>query len=138
MIDHFTLPVSDIDRSKSFYMGALAPLGLTLKADHALDPDGGACGFGSEAEMAGVPGEHGVRFWIVEAERRSAAASPAGQHVAFRAPSRLAVDAFHAIAVASGGKDNGAPGLRPQYHESYYAAFVLDPDGRRLEAVCHR
>ena len=64
--------------------------------------------------------------------------TPDGQHIAFRAPDRAAVDAFYAAALAAGGRDNGPPGLRPNYHPDYYAAFVLDPDGHRLEAVCHR
>ena len=78
-------------------------------------------------------------FWIGAARVPGAApVSPDGQHIAFRAGNRAAVDAFYREALAAGGTDNGAPGLRPHYHPSYYAAFVLDPDGHRLEAVCHR
>ncbi len=131
MIDHFTLPVSNLEKSKAFYLGALAPLGLSLKADYSPE----ACGFASEAEMAGIPGEHGIGFWIVTSPKKIVI--PSGQHLAFRAPSRLAVDAFHMIGLSSGGTDNGPPGVREKYHPSYYAAFVIDPDGHKLEAVYH-
>lgn len=77
-------------------------------------------------------------FWIGASRTpRPAPVTPDGQHVAFRAPDRASVAAFHAAALAAGGRDNGPPGLRPHYHPHYFAAFVLDPDGHRLEAVCH-
>jgi catechol 2,3-dioxygenase-like lactoylglutathione lyase family enzyme len=119
MIDHVSLRVSDAARSKRFYGGALAPLGYTLLADY-----GDAAGFG----VAPKPD-----FWVGQG---SAAGGPT--HVCFAATSRAQVDAFHKAALAAGGRDNGAPGLRANYHPTYYGAFVLDPDGNNVEAVCHR
>jgi len=117
MIDHTGLYVSSIAKSKAFYAAALAPLGYTL----LMEFDGDA-GFG----VAPKPD-----FWIGQGEVGT------HTHVAFRAESRRQVDDFYSAAISSGGKDNGAPGLRPQYHENYYGAFVLDPDGHNIEAVCH-
>ena len=132
MIDHLSLPVSDYARSRAFYDKALGALGYKLAMEVTDSPEFVGAGYGDS--NAPEPA-----FWIGAArERGPAPATPYGQHVAFRAPSRAAVDAFHREALAAGGKDNGAPGLRPQYHADYYAAFVLDPDGHRLEAVCHR
>ena len=119
MIDHVTLNVRDYDASKRFYLDALKPLGYEL----VLEFDNG-CGIGA----GGKPD-----VWLAQ---RGDASTPV--HVALVAQDRKAVDAFHAAAVAAGGKDNGAPGLRPHYHESYYAAFAHDPDGNNLEAVCHK
>ena len=120
MFDHIGLTVSDLERSRAFYKHALAPLGITELATY----DGGA-GFGREHPT----------FWI----GRGKAAQPQPRtHVAFAAVTRLEVDAFHRAAIAAGGQDNGPPGLRPQYHPDYYGAFVLDPDGHNVEAVCHR
>jgi catechol 2,3-dioxygenase-like lactoylglutathione lyase family enzyme len=115
MIDHVTVNVSDFERAKRFYTQALEPLGYAV--DMELP---GAVGFASS--------EGTTEFWI--------GSNP--PHVAFSAPDRAAVDAFHEAALAAGGTDNGAPGLRPHYHESYYAAYVRDPDGNHIEAVCHR
>lgn len=118
MIDHISLLVSNLDASKRFYEAALAPLGYAVLMQFP-----GVVGLGVAPE---------ADFWLGER-------SPAdgGRHVAFRARSRAEVDAFHAAALAAGAKDNGAPGLRPQYHANYYGAFVLDPDGNNIEAVCH-
>lgn len=134
MLDHISLRVADYDRSKQFYVAALAPLGLTL----AMESASGA-GFRRDV----IP-----EFWIKQGDPRSAGATtplpdPAGcggpfVHVAFASADRATVDAFHRAALAAGARDNGAPGLRPQYHANYYGAFVLDPDGYNIEAVCHR
>ena len=118
MLDHVGIPVTELGRSKRFYEGALSPLGYGLFMEHADL----AAGFG----RAGKPD-----FWISRG-----GAGPA-VHVAFTSPDRATVDAFHAAAVAAGGRDNGRPGLRPEYHPTYYGAFVLDPDGHNIEAVCH-
>jgi catechol 2,3-dioxygenase-like lactoylglutathione lyase family enzyme len=117
VLDHVSLPVRDLAASRRFYESALAPLGIGVMLEY---PE--AIGFGSR----GMP-----YFWI------AARAPAAGVHVALTAPDRPTVDAFHAAAVAAGGRDNGAPGLRAHYHPSYYGAFVLDPDGHNIEAVCH-
>ena len=118
MLDHVGLNVSDIGASRALYLAALAPLGIGV----VMEVPGGV-GFGSEGKPF---------FWIAA---RPPVSSPA--HVAFAAPDRATVDAFHAAALAAGGTDNGAPGLRPHYHPGYYGAFVLDPDGNNVEAVCH-
>jgi catechol 2,3-dioxygenase-like lactoylglutathione lyase family enzyme len=126
MIDHIGFPVSDYGRSKAFYERALAPLGYTIvmevSSEHT-ESGAPAAGFGA----GGKPD-----FWIGGEGR---VGNPV--HVAMLAKDRAAVDAFHKAALAAGGKDNGAPGLRPHYHPNYYAAFVLDPDGHNIEAVCH-
>lgn len=116
-IDHVTLNVSDYDRSKRFYEQALAPLGYSL-----LNEYGAAAGFG-------VPGK--PDFWVA---RRG---EPTITHVALLADDRPMVDAFHHAALAAGGMDNGAPGVRRHYHDHYYGAYVIDPDGNNVEAVCH-
>jgi len=132
MIDHFSLPVSDLRKSKPFYEAVLGALGyLSLQAQVF---DGySAFGFGDDPD--GEP-----PFWIGGPAQASPdkAVTPEGQHIAFAARSRAMVDAFHAAGLALGGTDNGPPGLRPQYHADYYAAFLRDPDGHRIEAVCHR
>jgi catechol 2,3-dioxygenase-like lactoylglutathione lyase family enzyme len=120
MLDHVGFGVSDYERSKAFYEKALAPLGLTV----LMEPMAQAAGFGE----AGKP-----FFWI---ETRGPTAQ--GVHVAFAAESRETVDAFHAAALEAGGIDNGAPGVREIYHPHYYGAYVLDPDGNNVEAVCHK
>jgi catechol 2,3-dioxygenase-like lactoylglutathione lyase family enzyme len=117
MIDHISVLVTDLERSVAFYTKALAPLGYTL----IMKFDGGA-GFGVEGQpdfgiFAGKPSDK--------------------LHVAFRAAGRGVVRAFHEAATAAGGTDNGAPGVREAYHANYYAAFVRDPDGHNVEAVCH-
>ena len=127
MIDHVGFKVSDYPTSKAFYERALAPLGygLVMEVTPAMT--------GTEAYHAGF-GSHGKPdFWIAT----DAAATGRGLHVALVANSRADVDAFHAAAMAAGGRDNGPPGLRPHYHRHYYGAFVLDPDGHNIEAVCH-
>ena len=119
MIDHAGFGVSDYARSKAFYERALAPLGITL----IMEVMEAAAGFGE----AGKP-----FFWLEE--RRTPVTEV---HVAFLAKDRATVDAFHAAALEAGGTDNGAPGLRELYHPTYYGAYVLDPDGNNVEAVCH-
>jgi catechol 2,3-dioxygenase-like lactoylglutathione lyase family enzyme len=121
MYDHVGLNVSDYDVSKRFYEGTLAPLGYGVRMDFA---EWKTAGFGAED----VPGH----FWISEREPRTT-----GTHIAFQAPDRATVDSFHAAGIASGGKANGPPGIREHYHPTYYGAFVLDPDGNNVEAVCH-
>ncbi len=123
MIDHISLPVSDLGRSKAFYDTSLAPLGLA----QVKSPEG-------EIDYGRI--ESGPLFAITAAENGKAQAP--GFHVAFRSKDRVTVDAFHRAALAAGGRDNGAPGLRPSYHPNYYAAFVIDPDGYHIEVVCHR
>lgn len=126
MLDHIGIDVSDIDRSRRFYAAALAPLGYIMTKDF-----GQAAGFGvpdGEKKSSDPGGE----FWVAKGDPH-----PPLVHVAFSAASRAAVDAFHVAALAAGGRDNGAPGLRERYHPDYYAAFILDPDGYNIEAVCH-
>jgi catechol 2,3-dioxygenase-like lactoylglutathione lyase family enzyme len=115
-IDHLAIPVRSMTVSTRFYEAALAPFGIEM-----AEVDGGI-GFGP-------PGS--VDFFVTQGE------PAAPMHIAFAAPDRATVDAFHAAAVAAGGRDNGAPGLRPRYHAEYYGAYVLDPDGHNVEAVCH-
>lgn len=117
MIDHISIGVRDLEKSKAFYAAALAPLGYALMMEFP-----GVAGLGEK----GKPD-----FWLGAGE------VGARHHVAFLAPDRKTVDAFYEAAIRAGGKDNGAPGLRPQYHPNYYGAFVLDPDGHNIEAVCH-
>jgi len=117
MISHMSLPVSDIEKSKAFYTAALKPLGYTIAMEFP-----GAVGMGVKGEPD---------FWLVPGKTSE------GLHVAFEAESRALVDAFYEAAMAAGAKDNGAPGLRPHYHENYYGAFILDQDGHNMEAVCH-
>ena len=126
MIDHIGFPVSDYPRSKAFYEKALAPLGYSLimevGADHT-DSGSPAAGFGKQGKPDfWIGGEGGLKATL---------------HVAIAADDRGTVDAFYRAALTAGGRDNGAPGLRPQYHPNYYGAFVLDPDGHNIEAVCH-
>jgi catechol 2,3-dioxygenase-like lactoylglutathione lyase family enzyme len=127
LLDHITLNVSDYARSKAFYEKALAPLGVS-----AIMEFGEACGFGRERKPDFWIGKGPTSFQTPE---QLAPVTPV--HVAFTARSRAEVDAFHTAALAAGGKDFGAPGLRPMYHPSYYGAFVLDPDGHNVEAVHH-
>ncbi|MGF1608309.1 MAG: VOC family protein [Kiloniellales bacterium] len=125
MIDHTGFAVSDFEHSKAFYAEALKPLSISLIMEVTAEQTGGDAhaGFGKDGKPF---------FWI-------GAGQPSGpMHIALTAPSRAEVDAFHRAALAAGGKDNGAPGLRPHYHPDYYGAFVLDPDGNNIEAVCHR
>jgi catechol 2,3-dioxygenase-like lactoylglutathione lyase family enzyme len=119
MIDHTGPNVSNFEVSKKFYVTALAPLAYELLQEF----DAAVAGFGAEGEPD---------FWISQG-----VANQPPIHIAFRADTRAEVDAFYRAALQAGGKDNGAPGLRPHYHADYYAAFVLDPDGHNIEAVCH-
>jgi catechol 2,3-dioxygenase-like lactoylglutathione lyase family enzyme len=123
VLDHVGIEVSDYQRSKDFYGRALEPLGLEL----LMEPVEGAGGFGA-------PSEQKPFFWIAARERPVVS----GAHIAFAAGSREQVEAFHEAALGAGGSDNGAPGPRPIYHQHYYGAFALDPDGNNVEAVCHR
>jgi catechol 2,3-dioxygenase-like lactoylglutathione lyase family enzyme len=118
VLDHVGIRVSDFEQSKRFFAEALSPLGYEL----LMEPSMSAAGFGQQ----GKPD-----FWIGQGDP--------GQpvHIAFAASDRASVDAFHEEALAAGGRNNGGPGLRPEYHQSYYAAFVFDPDGNNIEAVCH-
>jgi catechol 2,3-dioxygenase-like lactoylglutathione lyase family enzyme len=125
MIDHLGINVSDYERSKAFYVQALAPLGFEL----GMEPAGRAAGFVEQTELGRKPS-----FWI-EGTRTPVSENV---HLAFAAPDRATVDAFHAAALAAGGTDNGPPGVREIYHPHYYGAFVRDPDGNNVEAVCHR
>ena len=130
MIDHFSLPVGDVKKSKPFYEAVLAPLGYISLQAQVFD---GYSAFGFGGDPDGEP-----PFWIggpIPPGPKPVA--PEGQHIAFRASSRAAVDAFHVAGLLAGGTDNGPPGLRPQYHQDYYAAFLIDPDGHHIEAVCH-
>ena len=126
MIDHMGIAVSDIERSRKFYEAALGALGMSVNMEVGPDQTesgGTALGFGARDEKI---------FWIADQERPGE-----GTHVAFRVERREQVDAFHAAGMKAGGRDNGAPGLRPHYGPNYYAAFVLDPDGANIEAVCY-
>jgi catechol 2,3-dioxygenase-like lactoylglutathione lyase family enzyme len=118
-LDHIGLDVSDYDASKAFYEKALAPLGMRI----LMEPVPEVGGFGDDFPF----------FWIARRDR----GPDSGVHVAFTAEDRETVDAFHAAALAAGGTENGEPGVREIYHPHYYGAFVLDPDGNNIEAVCH-
>ena len=120
MFDHVSITVSDLERSRAFYAAALAPLGIReiMQFEQCV-------GFGVQRPQ----------FWLMAGD----AVQPSPRtHIAFQATNRLEVDTFHRTAIAAGGSDNGAPGVRPHYHDNYYGAFVLDPDGHNVEAVCHR
>jgi catechol 2,3-dioxygenase-like lactoylglutathione lyase family enzyme len=118
-LDHVGLDVGDYERSKAFYEKTLAPLGMRLM----MEPVPEVGGFGDDFPF----------FWIGRRDR----GSDSGTHIAFRVEDRETVDAFHAAALEAGGTDNGGPGVREIYHPHYYGAFVLDPDGNNVEAVCH-
>jgi len=118
MFDHVVFGVRDYEASKTFYLKALEPLGLKILSEGSLGVEMSADG---KTSLCLRPNEM----------------NPAHLHLAFVAANRRLVEAFHRAALAAGGKDNGAPGLRPQYHANYYAAFVIDPDGHNVEVVCH-
>ena len=119
MLDHVGVRVKDYEWSKRFYTSALAPLGYTVIME-----------FGGTTAGLGAKGK--PDFWISQGQ-------PTGPlHLAFVSPDRATVDAFYYAALAAGGSDNGGPGLRPEYHPAYYGAFVIDPDGNNVEAVCHK
>jgi catechol 2,3-dioxygenase-like lactoylglutathione lyase family enzyme len=134
MIDHMTFRVSDMARSKAFYLAALAPLGYALGFDQRF---GKVQVVGLAHADPSAPDGSRIDTWLVDGPSPHGAGVTTGCHLCWSAPDRAAVDAFHAAALAAGGRDNGAPGLRPQYHAHYYGAFVLDPDGNNIEAVCH-
>ena len=121
MINHVSIGVRDVAKTKRFYDAAFKPLGYTC-----LSESSGSLGYGRD----------GVAFWISASESPVAADPKSGLHFCFDAPTRKSVDAFHAAALKAGGKDNGKPGLRTDYGANYYAAFVVDPDGYRIEAYC--
>ena len=126
MIDHLGISVSDYRQSKAFFQHVLASLGhecIMEVTPEMTGKDDWHAGFGSNGKPS---------FWI-----SSAGTVCESMHIAFTASSRAQVDAFYQAALAAGGKDNGAPGLRPHYHANYYGAFILDLDGRNIEAVCH-
>lgn len=125
MIDHTGIVVSDFERSKAFYRQALAPIAYQLLLEFPAAVTG-------HTEVAGFGEPPKPDFWI---SRGTPNQPPL--HIAFRVNTRAEVDAFHRAALAAGGTDNGAPGLRPHYHPDYYGAFVRDPDGHNIEAVCH-
>lgn len=124
MIDHITFGIKDFARSTAFYDAAFAPLGVRRLFDVPPKHTGGVkvTGYGDDRPW----------FWLAEEE-----ATTGKLHIALQAKSRAEVDAFHSAALRAGGRDNGPPGQRPQYHAHYYGAFVLDPDGHNIEAVCH-
>jgi catechol 2,3-dioxygenase-like lactoylglutathione lyase family enzyme len=124
VLDHVGIRVADYARSKAFYSAALAPLGIGLIMEVTPAMIGG------DISHAGFGADRKPFFWISDGDGR-------GTHIAFVATTRAAVDAFHKAALAAGASDNGGPGLRPHYHANYYGAFVLDPDGNNVEAVCH-
>lgn len=124
MIDHVSLSVEDLERARNFYARALAPLGMQIVGEVTAEQSGsfGFVGFGI--------GRKGS-LWLVHSGRQTPPT-----HICFRAPTRAAVREFHAAALEAGAKDNGGPGVRAEYHEAYYAAFVLGPEGHNIEAVC--
>jgi len=123
MLDHVGFAVSGFDRSLAFYRAALAPLGISVLMEFPGEGNTRHAGLGT-------PGK--PFFWIGDAKKPDS-----GVHLAFSAPDRDAVRRFYDAALTAGGRDNGGPGLRAEYHPTYYAAFVLDPDGNNVEAVCH-
>lgn len=120
MFDHVKFGVRDYAVSKAFYLQALAPIGVSVVGE-------GEPSYGAELSAGGESS-----LCLFETTE-----TPAHLHIAFVAPRREQVDAFHRAALAAGGRDNGPPGLRPKYHPNYYAAFVIDPDGHNIEMVCH-
>lgn len=124
MIDHITFGVTDFARSVSFYDEAFVPLGVKRLFEVPLEHSGGV-------KVAGY-GDDRPWFWLAQEN-----ATRGLLHIAFQSKDRAGVDGFYAAALGAGGTDNGAPGLRPHYHSNYYGAFILDPDGHNIEAVCH-
>lgn len=123
MIDHIGIEVSDYEIAKQFYIKALAPLGYKLLMEVS-----GFAGFGSEQNAGPI-----AIFWMHQGNNPSQKI-----HIAFTAKNRKIVDEFYHTAIRAGGRDNGKPGIREIYHPNYYGAFVLDPDGNNIEAVCHQ
>jgi catechol 2,3-dioxygenase-like lactoylglutathione lyase family enzyme len=126
MIDHIGFAVSNMERSKTFYVDALKPLGIAVVMEVTAEQTG------ADAH-AGFGKGNKAFFWIGGGPKPKG-----GTHIAFAAPTRADVDAFYRAALAAGGRDNGPPGLRPHYHPDYYGAFVFDPDGNNIEAACRR
>jgi len=124
-IDHIGLSVSDFDAAKRFYVAALAPLRMSVIMEFGKEVTG-------DQPVAGLGADGKPFLWIAGGGKTTPHI-----HLAIRAETRAQVDAFHKAALAAGGTDNGAPGLRPMYHPNYYGAFVFDPDGNNVEAVCH-
>jgi catechol 2,3-dioxygenase-like lactoylglutathione lyase family enzyme len=126
MIDHIGFAVSNMERSKNFYVDALKPLGIGVIMEVTAEQTGtdAHAGFGKDEKAF---------FWIGSGPKPKG-----GTHVAFAAPTRADVDAFYCAALAAGGRDNGPPGLRPHYHPDFYGAFVFDPDGNNIEASCRK
>ncbi len=134
MLDHMTFRVANLEQTQAFYAAALTPLGYHLEHSFAFDSQrmiGFAC--------AGPQGQGTITdTWFMQGPSPyGGAAVTSGAHLCWHAPTRAAVDAFYKAAMAAGGKDNGPPGLRTHYHEHYYGAFVIDPDGNNVEAACH-
>jgi len=126
MIDHIGLAVKDMSRARAFYVAALKPLGVGVIMEVTAEQTGAD-------DHAGFGKDNKAFFWIGTGARPKG-----GTHVAFTARTRAEVDSFYRAALSAGGRDNGAPGPRPHYHKHYYGAFVFDPDGNNIEAVCHR
>jgi len=124
MLDHVSIPVTDLNRAGVFYDAVLATVGLVRRKERP-----GAIGYGPETRAAPV-------FWILARAGLGAASSGSGLHLSFQAHDRASVDRFHEIALRLGGTDAGAPGLRPQYTMPFYGAFIFDLDGFKIEAVC--
>ena len=124
-IDHVSLSVGDYEGAKKFYVAALAPLrmGIIMEVPSSMTGSADACGLGADGKPF---------FWLTNSGKTPRC------HIAFRAENRAQVDAFYKAALAAGGKDNGGPGIREMYHPTYYGAFVLDPEGNNIEAVCHK
>ncbi|MGX8883964.1 VOC family protein [Methylovorus sp. SPW-M1] len=118
MFDHIGIGVTSLAESKAFYLKALKPLGVEVSMEGP--------------SSVGIGRNKKPSLWLSETNTQ-----PSHMHLAFTAENRRQVDEFHVAAIAAGGKDNGPPGLRPHYHENYYAAFVIGPDGHNIEAVCH-
>lgn len=134
MLDHMTFRVQDIGQARDFYQAALQPLGYSL----CFEGNFGANVVGFAYPDAGEPNGQKADVWFIDGPSPyGGAAATTGCHLAWRANSRAQVDAFYQAALAAGGRCNGAPGLRPDYHANYYGAFVIDPQGNNIEAVCH-
>ncbi|WP_175858054.1 VOC family protein [Rhodoferax sp.] len=134
MLDHMTIRVTDIAKAKAFYSAALAPLGYSV----CFGGNFGANILGLAYPDPAEPDGKKADVWFIDGPSPyGGPAATSGCHLAWRAQSRALVDAFYKAAMAAGGKDNGAPGLRPDYHPHYYGAFVIDPEGNNIEAVCH-
>jgi catechol 2,3-dioxygenase-like lactoylglutathione lyase family enzyme len=124
-LDHTSLSVADLAKAKAFYTAALKPLGISVLMEFPKAVTG-------NFDIAGLGSNGKPFFWLASAGKTTPYI-----HIAFLASTRAEVDAFYSAAIAAGGKDNGAPGLRPMYHPNYYGAFVIDADGHNVEAVCH-